>query len=240
MSRRRLARFQMSLQGGLRWAVQLPSRGKDQLRAKKFAIRRGRRLPVIEPNEPRILLSTYTVHTTGDPVIAPVGILSLREARRRRANAHPGSADTINFNPQCLFAPPGLHQITLQHGQISFTDKTGATTVNGPSEASVLAVSGNGVSRIFNILASTTVTINSMTVTNGFAGKGAAGGGIMNAGTLSHNSVTVTNCNVDDDTIDATANTRGPGYGGGIFSSGTLTLQNSTVSSNTATEAPAM
>ncbi|HEX4797352.1 MAG TPA: choice-of-anchor Q domain-containing protein [Humisphaera sp.] len=205
---------------------------KGRRRGKKFAIRRGRQRPVIERSEPRILLSTYTVNTTGDPVIAIVGVLSLREAVAD-ANAHAGP-DTINFDPK-VFAPPGPHQITLLHNQISFTDKTGATTVNGPG-ASVLAVSGNGASRIFNILASATVTINSMTVTNGFAGKGAAGGGIMNAGTLGLNSVTITKCKVDG-TIDANANTGGPGYGGGIFSSGSLTLQNSTVSSNTATGA---
>src|ERR1700722_1186952 len=82
----------------------------------------GRRQAVAERMEPRTLMSTYVVNTTSDTPAA--NFTTLRQAVAD-ANAHAG-ADSITFS-STVFTTSSLHTIKLTGGQISFTDKTGAT-----------------------------------------------------------------------------------------------------------------
>ena len=76
--------------------------------------------------------------------------------------------------------------------------------------------------RPFHIAATTTVTINDLTVTGGNVPGSDNGGGILNEGLLTLNNSTIRD------------NTAG-GNGGGIDNRGALTMTNSTLSDNTAT-----
>jgi uncharacterized protein (DUF2141 family) len=197
-----------------------------------------RRHVLAEAIEPRLLLSTYTVNTSLDPVLPIPGLLTLREAVGE-ANDNPG-ADTIAFDPT-VFLPGTLHTITLTQGQIEFTDTTGITTVSGPGTAA-LAISGGSASRVFEIDSGAIVAISGLQIIDGKqttadASGNAYGGGIYNAGTL-----TVTNSVISGNqvvgsgtyTYDTQA-TAGRTYGGGIYSTGSLTITGSTLSNNTVT-----
>ena len=188
------------------------------------------RPPMVEQCEPRVLLSTYTVNTISDSPKPGTKLLSLRQAVAS-ANAHAG-ADTIQF-ASSVFGAGTLHRIVLTHGEIAFTDTSGATTIKGPGEA-VVAVDAKKASRIFTIQAGATATISGLCITNGFAIGGGNGGGIFNAGTLTLKNDTVSNNAVDGNTATGTDTEDGIGRGGGIYSSGKLTLQNTNVSLNTA------
>jgi CSLREA domain-containing protein len=124
-------------------------------------------------------------------------------------------------------------------------------TITGPGSGT-LTISGNNVSRVFNVALGKTATISGMTITGGkvlgtagAAGSGAAGGtasggGILNAGTLTLTNVILSgNQATGGAGGSATGSAGGVGggaFGGAIFNSGTLTLNNSTVNgSNSAT-----
>jgi hypothetical protein len=96
-----------------------------------------------------------------------------------------------------------------------------SVTINGAG-ADMLAVDGNGVSRVFFITLRETVTISGFTIRNGHAGT--AGGGIDNE---DGSTVTVTNCTLSGNIA---------GLGSGIFNGGTLTVANSTFNNNMASE----
>jgi hypothetical protein len=96
-----------------------------------------------------------------------------------------------------------------------------SVTINGAG-ADMLAVDGNGASRVFFITLGETVTISGFTIRNGHAGN--AGGGIDNE---DGSTVTVTNCTLSGNIA---------GLGSGIFNGGTLTVANSTFSNNMASE----
>jgi hypothetical protein len=131
--------------------------------------------------------------------------------------------------------------ITLTSGELAIT-KT--LTVAGPG-SSVLRVSGNHASRVFDIAAMFTVSISGLTVADGLTTTG-ANGGIFNAGVLTvtdstisgntpgggisnNGTVTVTGSTISGNTV-----TGGPSAGGGISNTGTLTVTGSTLSGNTA------
>ena len=113
--------------------------------------------------------------------------------------------------------------ITLTSGQLSITD---SLSISGPG-IDALSVSGGGVSRVFWLAGSPTVSIANLTVANGNAstqidgGFYHLGGGIyMGGGTLS-----LDHCNVSGN--------RAVNEGGGIYMSGsTLVLNQCTVSGN--------
>lgn len=124
--------------------------------------------------------------------------------RQKVADADPG--DTIGF---CVTG-----DIVLTSGQIDI-DKN--LTLAGPGQ-SLLSISGNNRSRVFEIGSFTTVAINDVTLHHG---KEDHGGGIRNWGILSLTRSTVRNNIADSD-------------GGGLFNLGAVTLQSSTISDNTA------
>lgn len=110
--------------------------------------------------------------------------------------------------------------VTLLSGVLNVTN---GVNIIGPGP-SYLAVDGDRSDRVFHITASNTVTISSLTISNGAAGPfiSSAGSGIVVDGST----VTVSNCVV---TLNSNDN------GGGIVNNGTLTVVASTVSSNTIT-----
>jgi large repetitive protein len=161
------------------------------------------------------------------------GNCSLREAVR--------AANTNAAVDACLAGSASITDvITLATGTYNLTlggtdntavtgdlDITGDTRITGAGAASTI-ISGLNIGspgdRVFHIL-SGTVQIEQLTITKG---RNVAGAGVYNAGTLTLNSVTVTN-NI------ATAGAGGASSGAGIYSTGTLTLNNSMVSNNSAT-----
>jgi hypothetical protein len=108
--------------------------------------------------------ATYIVTNLND-----IGFGTLRQAV---ANANgSGGADTITFLPGLAGTIP------LIAGELVLT---GDVTISGPGSA-VLAVSGNNISRVFQIASGATATISGLTITSGQA---PAGGGFYNGGTL--------------------------------------------------------
>jgi hypothetical protein len=186
----------------------------------------------IEPCEPRQLLSTYVVNTLSDATNPGAGLVTLRQAVAD-ANLHSG-ADTITFDPK-VFAPGSLHTITLVQGQIQFTDTSGKTTVNGPGSG-VVAVDGNGQSRVFSVFQ--TVSISGLTITGGdvqgqSADDTAQGGGIYNLGTLSLTDSTISgNSAIGFSNRGYDYHQGGSAQGGGIYSAGPMTINGCTISGN--------
>jgi len=108
--------------------------------------------------------------------------------------------------------------ITLTTGELLIAKDL---TIAGPG-ASVITVSGNHASRVFNIAAPFTVTISGLTIADGLVTGLGFGGGIFNSGTL-----TVTS---------STINGNRASTGGGIlnFTTGSLIVTSSTLSGNIA------
>lgn len=98
-----------------------------------------------------------------------------------------------------------------------------AMTMNN-FQPQAITVSSNGTFRVFTLVNSAVVTINNLTISNGFSNNGLGGGIFMgNSSTL-----TLTGCTVSNNVAS--------GNGGGVYmaNSGTLTLIRSTVRNNSA------
>jgi CSLREA domain-containing protein len=137
---------------------------------------------------------------------------SLREAIAAAANG-----DTV------FFAAPlfdTAQTITLG-SELSVAGKT--ITIAGRG-ATLTAISGNNLSRVFNVAANGNLTLNNLTVTGGF--DPSLGGGIYNAGTLK-----ITGSAISGNAVAGGSDN----YGGGIFNGtfATLTISGSTISGNT-------
>jgi predicted outer membrane repeat protein len=165
--------------------------------------------PQLEALDERCLPSTLTVTNTLDS-----GPGSLR-AEIAAAAAQGG--DTI------VFSSTLKGQITLT-GEELLINKS--LTIQGPG-AGQLAISGGNSSRVFEVAAGVQDTLAGLTITGGDGNPAAAafdgngGGAILNWGTLTLSSSTVS------------GNTAYPS-GGGIYSAGALTISSSTVSGNSA------
>jgi hypothetical protein len=194
---------------------------------------RGRQKPVIrkparfrprvEVLEGRWLPSTLTVTTTADS-----GPGSLRAEL-----AAAKSGDTIVFDPSL-----DGQTITLTSGQLAVNK---SVTIQGPG-AGLLTITGDNLSRVFDVKAKQTVVISGMTITggNGIAEPGAThtfdgeGGAILDLGNLTLNGCTVTG-------NSASTTSQSVGTGGGIavgrvsFGNsfeGTLTVNDCIISGN--------
>ncbi len=194
--------------------------------------RREKTTEFFERLEPRQLFSTYTVNSLSDAAAVSPGVLTLRQAIAA-ANAHPG-ADTIAF-ANSLFGG-GAKTITLNGQELTFTDTTAQTVIDGPGE-SLLTVSGDNASRVFHVDAGANVEILGLNVTGGAAPVGAdgnsEGGGIYNAGTLDLTAIDVSG-NKAVGVMPVGPQQGAEGLGGGIYSTGTLVIQDSTITSNSA------
>lgn len=162
--------------------------------------------PGVEKLEDRTVPNTYWVTNTLD-----AGAGSLRAAVAA-ANAHPG-ADDIRFKQ------PAWGTITLA-SQLLISD---AVDIDGPG-AGKLTVSGGNATRVFNIAAGVTASLEDLTVANGkVTGNGA---GILNLGTLTLDDVTVSACK---------SSLFGAGIANGdATTAGTLTVRDSLLTGNTA------
>jgi hypothetical protein len=159
----------------------------------------SRFVPRLEALEGRSLLSTFTVLNLDDS-----GDGSLRQAVLA-ANVNPGP-DAIEF-------ADGLSgTIPLTTGQLSITD---SLTIDGPG-AGLLAVSGSGQSRVFNISGGPNVAIDGLTIKEGLAAGD--GGGILNSGSALSLAGVVLSGN------QAVGAPRGSGRGGAIANVAAATL----------------
>jgi hypothetical protein len=147
--------------------------GARRVASDRQAVRRFR--PTLEAFEERRLPSLFTVTN-----LYNAGAGSLRKAILQ-ANATL-AADTIQF------APGLTGQIKLTTGEVSITHRV---SIVGPA-AGALAVSGNYASRVFTIAAGAVVTISNLNISNGRAGMGNFGGGILNNGALTLKNLAMT------------------------------------------------
>jgi hypothetical protein len=138
---------------------------------------------------------------------------SLRRAINR-ANNNTG-ADTI------FFVSGGSGKIILTSGQLLIRDDL---TISGPG-ASVLAVSGNHSSRVFEIESGATVAISGLTITEGLIPPQIEEGG---AGVRNFGSLSITDSAITANRTTALDNSSG----GGIQNNGSLTVTNSVISEN--------
>jgi hypothetical protein len=184
--------------------------------------------PRLEALEERTLLSAYLVTTTADG-----GAGSLRDAVTQvnadtsyalYASPSNPNVDEIDFNITAASDTGGGYNpatgratITLGGGELLLTN---GVIINGPG-TSLLAISGNAKSRVFEVAPAATATLSGVTVENGFSGAD-GGGGILNRGVL-----TVSNCLFSGNSAFE---------GGGIanFSGGVLTVSGGTFSANSA------
>jgi hypothetical protein len=197
-------------------------RSSTHIRSRAQAPRRARL--ALEALEGRALPSTFTVSNLLDNTDPG----SLRWAVGQ-ANSNPGP-DTV------VFASGVSGTLALTGGELLITD---SVTINGPG-ASLLTVSGNNASRVFDVSNSATVTLAGLTIANGSVTghddtgtpiTSYGGGGILNqAGstltlnqdTLSNNTATAASTSVDV-------------FGGCLLNEGRATVTSCTFSSNEAT-----
>lgn len=164
--------------------------------------------------------TTYVVTTTADTLGGSClpGSCSVRQAVTA-ANA--GGGDTIEI-------PAGEYKLAL--GQLPLLKDV---TITGAGSATT-ALSGNEISRVFEVTPTTTATIADLAVEKGrVTGTGAGqahGGGILNLGTLILQSVRVH----DNAVLPAEAGGSLP-EGGGIFNSSILQVIGSEIDHNRAT-----
>jgi hypothetical protein len=116
------------------------------------------------------------------------------------------SGDTVNFSPSL-----DGQTITLTSGNLAISNNL---TIQGPG-ASLLTISGNHVSQVFQVSGAQPVVLSGLTISNGVSGLG---GGINNGGTL-----TVSQCTLSGNSGE---------YGGGIANTGALTVSQCTLNGN--------
>ncbi|HEU4836815.1 MAG TPA: tandem-95 repeat protein [Pyrinomonadaceae bacterium] len=172
-------------------------------------------------------------HTVcGDSVVTSTADSGAGSLRQIIADACDNS--TITFD----LAGAGPHTITLTTGELVVAKNL---TINNNSGESI-TISGNNASRVFNINVGKTVSILDLTLTNGKAADGAAGGAgvggfgedggaVFNDGTLTLTRVNVTNSRSGNGG-SSSSNPGEAGKGGGIYTTGTLTMTDCTVSGN--------
>ncbi|HXF04975.1 MAG TPA: choice-of-anchor Q domain-containing protein [Blastocatellia bacterium] len=130
-----------------------------------------------------------------------------------------GTADSdaigTNMIDDLDISSAGTLTIQVQGGGVATIQRTGTCSLDGSL--------GTGEFRIFEVLTGGNLTLQNVTVTSGCAdgsGTDADGGGILNLGTLTIQSSTISGNRASS--------------GGGIFNNGTLTIQSSTISGNSA------
>lgn len=192
---------------------------------------------------------TFTVNSAADTVDASpgdgicadgVGNCTLRAAIME-ANAL-SSADTITL-------PTGIYTLTIPgtYENVAATgdlDITGNLTINGAGAASTIIqacdASANpscvGIDRVFDVLDAASLTLNGLTIRNGYAASepfGRVGGGIRVGTLLPWEGGSGTNSSLvlnDSRVLNNTAS----GHGGGISNIGMVTVNNSVIAGNQA------
>ena len=174
---------------------------------------RRRHRPALEILEHRVMLSTFTVNSTGDSGNGSGATGDLRYCITQ-ANGN-SQANTIVFDSTVF----GGHQtIALGGTELELKDTAGTQTIIGP--AAGVTIDAGGKSSVLKVDTSVTASLSGLTITGGsVSGKG-DGGGVNNDGHL-----TLTRCTVSGNSA---------GYGGGVFDYGTATLTDCTIVGNSA------
>src|SRR5882724_6235136 len=159
----------------------------------------------------------------------------------RQALADANDGDTIDFDPSLKGQTISLTSAEL------VINKSITISGFGPNLLAVSRAQNAPAFRIFNLMPGRSVTIQSLTISNGLAPEFGCGGGILDEGSL----LSLINCTVSGNSTDGTGggicadanatlmidsstlngNYAGD-YGGSIANSGTLTINNSTLSGN--------
>jgi hypothetical protein len=163
------------------------------------------------------------VTVTGVADMHQDGLLTLREAiAQANTDAAGGQSDMVTFADSL-----GNAIITLAAGELELSgaSTTATETIDG---AGRITVSGDDVSRVFQIDAGVRAALDGLTITRGNTNNG-DGGGLYNE----HGTLTVSNCTFDHNTADSP---NGDAVGGGIYNgdASTLTVDNCTFAGNTA------
>ncbi|HEX8889752.1 MAG TPA: cadherin-like domain-containing protein, partial [Pyrinomonadaceae bacterium] len=183
---------------------------------------------VVNPSLSLTVNDTADTHdaNVGDGLCADLNGKCTLRAALEETNAIP-SDDAISFDTAAghAFDPATApHTITLDDTNGALPAIDGNLTITGPG-ANTLTVQRSSLAtsdiRIFAINSGKTVSISGLTMSGGKVA--AAGGGILNNGTL-----TLTDAVVSGNDISSGSN-----WGGGIFNGGTLIVTNTTVSGNT-------
>ncbi len=142
------------------------------------------------------------------------------------ANGTPGGG-TVTLPSGCVYTLTATNNST--DGGTGLPVITGKVTLQGNGATITRSTaSGTPAFRVFDVATAGSLTLTSLTLSNGLANNGVQGGGaIFNHGTLS-----VTGSTFTGNSSPATSGTSG----GGIDSSGTLTVTTSTFTGNTAQE----
>lgn len=199
-------------------------------------------LPIGLAPAPIAHAASLTVNTLLDNTANGDGLCTLREAIT-------AANDNADYN-DCVATGYGDDTITFSisgtitlGSQLPNIQNAGTLTIDGAGQN--VTISGNDITRVFQVNFGATLNLQNLTVTNGHA---STGGGINNGGTLN-----VTNCTFSSNsapgssggalqnTSDGTANianstfsTNNASMGGGISNFGALTITGSTFSGNDA------
>ena len=138
------------------------------------------------------------------------------------ADAGPGSlrqtiADALAGDTVIFAGGLSGQTIVLTNGELLLNNNL---TIDGSALAGGITISGNGASRVFEVAGGATVVLQGLTITNGYADGGQAGGGIFSHGRLTVNAVSIVGNYAT--------------FGGGIYQdAGALVVSNSLVANNT-------
>jgi hypothetical protein len=153
----------------------------------------------------------------------PCSVASLVSA----ISAANGSNGTVTLTAGCVYTLTAANNST--DGGTGLPVITGRVTVQG-SGATIQrsAAAGTAAFRIFDVASAGSLTLSSVTLSNGLANNGVQGGGAI----YSHGTLSVSGSTFTGNSSPATTGTSG----GAINSSGTLTVTTSTFTGNTAQE----
>jgi hypothetical protein len=193
--------------------------------------------PVLMALEDRRLLSTFTVDSTADTLTGGSPTTGTLRWAVEQANAAT-SASTIDFS---LGSTP--QTITLSQGVLELSNTSFSTTITGTG-ASLLSISGNNASQVFQVESGVSATFSGLTITGG--STSGYGGGLYNSGivtlddcTISGNSAHVGGGMASGDAstttfVGGTIGGNNATYGGGLFIQGKSSLDSCTISGNSA------
>jgi hypothetical protein len=145
------------------------------------------------------------------------------------ANTTP-AASSVTLTSGCVYTLTAPDNTT--DGGTGLPVITGHVSVTGKATIARSAASGTAAFRIFDIGPGGSLTLNSVTLSNGLADDGVNGGGAI----LSHGSLTVTGSTFSGNSSPTATGTSG----GAINSAGPLTVSLSTFTGNTAQEGGAL
>ncbi|HLI41153.1 MAG TPA: choice-of-anchor Q domain-containing protein [Streptosporangiaceae bacterium] len=135
---------------------------------------------------------------------------------------------TVTLTSGCTYTLTAVNT-TADAGGVGLPVITGKVTIQG-SGATIARSSASGTPafRIFDVASSGSLTLESVTISNGLANNGQQGGG----GIFNHGTLTITGSRFTGNSAPSSTGTSG----GGINNSGTLKLSTSTFTGNTAQE----